>query len=99
MTGPAELTTSCCAVFAAPPAYPDVALITPLTCWNTACTPQKQPPATTMVSVPAEVDSGTSNAGSGTAIFAAALDEPFLASPTMARGASTQDITTAMTAR
>ena len=54
--------------------------------------------ATTIVSVPAEVDSGTSNAGSGTEILTAALAESFLASPTIASGASTQDITTAMTA-
>ena len=39
------LTTSYCAVPAAPPWSPETALTTPRTCWNTPWTPQKHPPA------------------------------------------------------
>jgi hypothetical protein len=38
--------------------------VTPLTCWNTPCTPQKQPPAKTAVSV-WRVPAGSSTAGAG----------------------------------
>src|SRR5215470_16809050 len=43
------MTSSYSAVVSDPPEYPEVALMTPLTCWNTACIPQKQPPAKTAV--------------------------------------------------
>src|SRR5215468_3171550 len=43
------MTSSYSAVVSDPPEYPEVALMTPLTCWNTACIPQKQAPAKTAV--------------------------------------------------
>src|SRR4029077_18529481 len=54
---------------------PDVALLTPFTCWNTACTPQKQPPAKTMRDSPLVEASVSSTAGSGNAV-AVLLDAP-----------------------
>ena len=65
------LTVSYEAVPAEPPEYPEVTRTTPLTCSKTACTPQKHPPATTIVSVAEAVASGASTAGSGTSDFAA----------------------------
>src|SRR5918998_1437634 len=41
-----------------------MALVTPLTCWNTPCTPQKQPPANT--AVPDRPSLGASIVGAGT---------------------------------
>src|SRR6185437_14150903 len=52
------------ASFCAPLAYPDTALVTPLTCWYTAWIPQKHPPASTAVSSPA-LCAGASAAGGG----------------------------------
>jgi hypothetical protein len=56
-----------------PPEYPEVALTTPFTCWKTACTPQKHPPAKTAVSWPlfADRDSSTVGLGRITALSAA----------------------------
>src|ERR1700674_525053 len=51
-----------------PPEYPAVADVTPLKCSNTACTPQKQPPASTVVSWPLAAASGSSTAGFGNGI-------------------------------
>src|SRR6266849_4469098 len=45
-------------------------LVTPFTCWNTACTPQKQPPANTAVSVPFAVARGVSATALGTGVAA-----------------------------
>jgi hypothetical protein len=58
-----------------PPEYPEVALTTPFTCWNTACTPQKHPPAKTAVAWPlfAETDSSTVGLGRTTAPLSLAL--------------------------
>src|SRR5712691_2542934 len=64
------LTSSYSAVLAEPPEYPDVALITPFTCWNTAWIPQKQPPATTAVSSALVVAIGASTAGFGREVLA-----------------------------
>src|SRR6266705_137675 len=44
--------------------------VTPFTCWNTACTPQKQPPASTAVSVPFAVAAGVSTKGLGSGVAA-----------------------------
>jgi hypothetical protein len=66
------LTVSYCAVFADPPEYPAVALVTPFTCSNTACMPQKHPPANTTVSELLVLLSGSSAAGLGS--FTAALE-------------------------
>jgi hypothetical protein len=49
-----------------PPEYPEVALITPFTCWKTAWIPQKQPPATTAVSFPGVEALASSVAAAGT---------------------------------
>src|SRR5215208_3974363 len=43
-----------------------MALVTPLVCWKTPCTPQKQPPEKTAVSVPLAAASGSSFTGGGT---------------------------------
>src|SRR5262249_51249553 len=56
-----------------PPAYPETALITPWTCWYTPCTPQKQPPARTMVAE-AACAAGSSSSGAGTLFPVAAAD-------------------------
>src|SRR5712691_9383478 len=45
-------------------------LVTPFTCWNTACTPQKQPPASTAVSVPFAVARGVSATALGSGVAA-----------------------------
>src|SRR6476620_9244702 len=55
------------AVAALPPEYPDTTFLTPLTCLNTASTPQKQPPANTAVASPGEVAFCGAPAKSGTA--------------------------------
>src|SRR4029077_15943378 len=65
------LTISYSAVLASPPEYPEVALITPFTCWKTAWIPQKQPPATTAVCSPELAALDASTAGPGTATAAA----------------------------
>src|SRR5207248_2685539 len=62
------LTRSYSAVLDSPPEYPDVALITPFTCWKTAWTPQKHPPATTAVCWPEFVALVASTAGAGTVV-------------------------------
>src|ERR1039457_1532885 len=58
-----------------PPEYPDVALTTPFTCWKTACTPQKHPPAKTAVSwvLFAGVDSSAAGLGRTTALLSPAI--------------------------
>src|SRR5665213_2352219 len=48
-----------------------MALTTPAVCWNTPCTPQKQPPATTTVWMPSEAFTSTAGAGMTTASSAA----------------------------
>src|SRR5579862_2074344 len=53
------------AVDAEPPAYPAVVLRTPFTLSNTACVPQKQPPAKTAVARPADAARGASTVGAG----------------------------------
>src|SRR5216684_1891604 len=60
------LTSSYSAVLDSPPEYPEVALITPFTCWKTAWIPQKHPPATTAVCWPELVALVASTAGGGT---------------------------------
>src|SRR5579872_365972 len=59
------LTTSYSAAAEDPPEYPEVALITPRTCWKTACTPQKQPPASTAVCCPLAWAKAVSSFGFG----------------------------------
>src|SRR6476469_8791074 len=49
--------------------------MTPRTDVNTACTPQKHPPATTIVSLPGFGASGASTPGPGMAAFGAAAAE------------------------
>src|SRR5215467_8992234 len=66
------LTVSYCAVLAEPPEYPAVALLTPFTCSNTACMPQKHPPASTTVAALGLLLSGSSATGFGS--FTAALE-------------------------
>src|ERR1035438_4858566 len=62
-----------------PPEYPEVALTTPFTCWKTACTPQKHPPAKTAVSWPLFADGDSSTVGFGRT---AALRSPAIARKT-----------------
>src|SRR5207253_9164312 len=59
------LTVSYCAVLEEPPEYPEVTLMTPLTCSKTASTPQKHPPASTAVCSPRALVSGASKIGFG----------------------------------
>src|SRR6476661_5561104 len=59
------------AVWALPPEYPDTTFLTPLTCLNTASTPQKHPPANTAVASPGVAAFGGAPAKSGTAARAA----------------------------
>src|SRR6476469_6978694 len=61
------------AVAALPPEYPDTTFFTPLTCLNTASTPQKHPPANTAVASPGVAAFGGAPAKSGTAARAAPL--------------------------
>src|SRR4051812_41371857 len=73
-----------------------MALVTPLTCWYTPCTPQKQPPASTIV---AEVawPGGRSTAGSGSTCAASAATGLLLnASAASARNANTNSVTGAI---
>jgi hypothetical protein len=60
----------------APPAYPDTASLTPFTCWNTAWTPQKQPPASTTFSCAAAESAASPSAGAGSATAGSAECAP-----------------------
>src|SRR3981189_3745466 len=53
------------------PALPATALTTPEVCWNTPCTPQKQPPAMTAVWMPSDAWVSVAGAGIITASSAA----------------------------
>src|SRR5262249_53132351 len=63
------------AVVFSPPEYPASTCATPLTCWKTPWTPQKQPPERTAVCrSPAAF--GWSSAGAGSAMAASSAREP-----------------------
>src|SRR5438067_3026007 len=67
--------------------------MTPFTCAKIACTPQKQPPATTIVSFDAACARGSSNPGTGTGAFSgAALRACASASPTRTAPARTNTV-------
>src|ERR1700730_5269413 len=66
-----------------------MASLTPLTCWKTAWTPQKHPPATTAVSFPFFAASGASTVGSGRPLVSAAWTGFQTAEPTKSRIAAT----------
>ena len=61
--------------------------MTPFTCWNTPCTPQKQPPARTIVSLPDDFAKGSSTAGAGVAC-ALSAEERVVAKAAKARAAA-----------
>src|ERR1700724_248520 len=80
------LTVSYWAVLEAPPEYPEVALMTPLTCSNTAWIPQKQPPASTAVCLPGAAAKPSFTRGPGMlAVASAALHDSRAASGSRAK--------------
>ena len=88
-----ELTCSYVGDGTRPPAYPDIADVTPRTCSNTPSTPQKQPPANTAVSSDDTVASGTSAAGAGSATASPRRPTPGLVASSKAAAATIENAT------
>src|SRR5215475_6848987 len=81
-----------------PPEYPARTCTTPLTCWKTPWTPQKQPPERTAVcGSPAAF--GWSSAGAGSAMAASSAREPDCHSAAAAPASSTAATTALRTER